>query len=89
MKGCYLLHFDKPISDRHTTQHYLGYSNDIPSRINQHRQGHGSRLCEVAKERKIDFVIAQTWIGSDRQLEAKLKSRKNSPQLCPFCTFKW
>ena len=89
MKGCYLLHFDKPISDRHTTQHYLGYSNDIPHRINQHRQGKGSRLCEVAKERQITFVIAQTWIGGDRQLETKLKSRKNSPKLCPFCTFRW
>lgn len=87
MRGVYLLHFDRPISQHHTAQHYLGYSNSIPNRIRQHHKGQGSRLCQVAKERGIDFVLCRTWNLGDRMLERKLKSRKNSKKLCPVCTF--
>ncbi|MBE9178628.1 endonuclease [Oculatella sp. LEGE 06141] len=88
MQGCYLLHFDRPISDRHTAQHYLGYSDNIENRITQHERGHGSRLCQVAKERDIGFIVAREWIG-DRSLERQLKRQKNTPRLCWICNFKW
>lgn len=83
----YLLHFDRPISPRHTAQHYLGSTDNLPRRIRQHHKGQGSRLCQVAKEREIGFVVAREWFLGDRQLERKLKSRKNSRKLCPVCTF--
>ena len=80
----YLLHFQRPISAEHTTQHYLGYTQDLVRRIEEHRAGRGSRLCEVAKEREIPFVLVRVWIGG-RRLERQLKRRKNGPKLCPIC----
>lgn len=83
----YLLHFDQPISPDHTAQHYLGSADDWEARIEQHRQGQGARLCEVAKARNIGFVVARLWVG-DRDLERALKQRKNSPRFCPICRAK-
>jgi predicted GIY-YIG superfamily endonuclease len=83
----YLLHFHQPISPNHTCQHYLGWANDWEYRIQQHRRGRGSRLCQVAQQRGIDFTVARLWIG-DRSLERQLKRRKSSPRLCPLCSRK-
>lgn len=80
----YLLHFDRPISDKHTTQHYIGWAKYLPSRALAHMRGQGARLTQVAVERGIGFVIAQTWPG-DRTLERKLKNRKSAPRFCPIC----
>ena len=81
----YLLHFDAPISDRHTCQHYLGYSEDLLPRIWAHMHGDGARLTAVAKERGIGFVVARTWEGATRTDERKLKDRHAAPALCPIC----
>jgi len=81
----YLLHFEQPISDKHTAQHYIGYAYHLSSRIQQHLKGRGARLTQVAKERGIPFVIARTWRG-DRTFERILKRRKNATKrLCPIC----
>ena len=85
MSVVYLLHFSQPIAPgRHTARHYIGFTNDLEQRIAQHRAGTGARLCEVAKERGISFVVAQLWEG-DRALERKLKRRHAGPRLCPIC----
>jgi predicted GIY-YIG superfamily endonuclease len=55
----YLLHFSQPIRPAHTTRHYLGYAKNLKKRIQQHREGKGSRLCQVALERGIGFEVAQ------------------------------
>ena len=88
MEGCYLLHFLEPISPNHTTQHYLGWAKDIDRRVELHERGRGSRLCQVARERGIEFIVVREWIG-DRSLERKLKRRKNGKRLCPICHFYW
>jgi predicted GIY-YIG superfamily endonuclease len=80
----YLLHFERPISEKHTTQHYIGWAKHLPSRIAKHMKGDGARLTQVAVERNIGFVIARTWNG-DRTMERKLKDRKEGPRLCPIC----
>jgi predicted GIY-YIG superfamily endonuclease len=85
MSYVYLLHFEKPISDRHTTQHYIGYTSDIDERLRSHRKGTGSRLCAVAKERGIGFTLAEL-IKGDRTIERTLKNAKNSPKMCPICS---
>jgi predicted GIY-YIG superfamily endonuclease len=77
----YLLHFDRPY--RHAA-HYLGIASDLEARIAAHRAGRGARLIEVITAAGIGFVIARTWNGG-RDLERRLKNRKNSPQLCPIC----
>ena len=82
----YLLHFATRIAPgRHTTQHYIGSCEDLARRIQQHRTGQGSRLCEVALARGITFTVARTWESPDRSLERKLKNRHNGPGLCPIC----
>jgi predicted GIY-YIG superfamily endonuclease len=80
----YLLHFSMPISDRHTTQHYLGYTSDLDTRIRDHRRGKGSRLCEVAKERGIGFTLVEVLEG-DRNTERSIKASNNLKRYCPIC----
>lgn len=86
---CYLLHFARPISDKHTCQHYLGSADDVDARLREHLTGRGARLTQVALERGIDFEIVRVWRaepGQGRQLERKLKNLKAGPQLCPLCS---
>ena len=80
----YLLHFSRPISPKHTTQHYIGWAFHMPSRIQQHLAGRGARLTQVAKERGISFEIAAIWPG-DCSYERKLKNKKSAPRFCPIC----
>ena len=80
----YLLHFERRINPSHPCQHYLGYTTNLPTRIQQHQNGSGSRLCQVAKERHITFTVARIWLGP-RSLEKQLKRRKNGRSLCPIC----
>lgn len=80
----YLLHFRKPISPDHTCQHYLGFTDDLDARLNEHRNGNGARLTQVACERGIGFDLVRVWEG-DRGLERRLKNMKMSNRLCPIC----
>ncbi len=84
-RGCYLFHFDQPISDGHPTQHYLGWAKDIDAREADHRAGRGARLTQVAIERGIDFIRVRVWEGYSRTDERKLKNRKDGRALCPIC----
>ena len=64
--------------------HYLGYTNNLDSRIANHKAGLGARLLEVITADGIGFVVARTWTG-DRKLERRLKNRKKAACLCPCC----
>ena len=71
MGTVYLIHFDNPISDKHTTQHYIGYSTQAPyRRLEAHRNNCGARLTQVANDRGIGYDIARCWHGnkSDERL---------------------
>lgn len=82
----YLLHFNRPISPNHTTQHYVGYADNLEARIEHHRRGtSGVRLLQVAREREIDFVVARVWEDGDKALERRLKNNKCMPRYCPIC----
>lgn len=83
----YLLHLDRPISDRHTARHYIGFCSDLAARIQKHERGNGSRFMNVARERGIGFTVVRVWRG-DRVFERWLKNKKNAPCLCPVCTKK-
>ncbi len=84
----YLIHFDTPLGDfansRGQAQHYLGYTDDLESRMEAHRSGNGSRIMEVVGEAGIPWRLVRTWDGG-RDLERKLKRQHNSPRLCPVC----
>ena len=77
----YLLHFSQPFKH---AKHYMGFAEDIDTRLERHRAGNGSRLIAVITQAGIDFELARTWVG-DRALERKLKQRKDAPRLCPIC----
>lgn len=88
MATIYLLHFSRPISDKHTTQHYLGFAGKgIQRRLAEHESGAGARLTQVAKERGIGWTVARTWTGagSTRTEERRLKNLHAAPRLCPIC----
>ena len=80
----YLLHFHRPISDKHSAQHYIGWAFHLSSRMEQHMRGRGARFTQVAHARGITFEIAAIWPG-DRHYERKLKRRKAGARLCPIC----
>ena len=86
----YLLHFERPYQARTGHQkkqalHYLGYTNNLDSRIADHRAGLGARLLEVITADGIGFTVARTWEAGDRKLERRLKNRKRAACLCPCC----
>jgi predicted GIY-YIG superfamily endonuclease len=80
----YLLHFSRPISEHHTCQHYVGFTTNLPARIQSHRMGGGARLTQVAKERGISFEVVRVWLGN-RDLERRIKQYHCSNRLCPHC----
>jgi predicted GIY-YIG superfamily endonuclease len=82
MSVVYLLHFDRPY--RHA-RHYMGTAQHLDERLARHRSRQGARLMEVVTAAGISFVLARTWEGS-RELERRLKKRKEGPRLCPICT---
>ncbi|HUV88168.1 MAG TPA: endonuclease [Anaerolineae bacterium] len=77
----YLLHFQEPYKH---ARHYLGFCKDLTARLEQHRNGTGARLLSVVQAAGISWIVARTWDGG-RDLERRLKARKNSPKLCPIC----
>ena len=84
----YLLHFRRRISPKHTCQHYMGSAEDLTERLGEHLAGRGSRLCQVAIERGIDWELARVWeapAAEGRKLEKKLKAQHNGKALCPIC----
>ena len=77
----YLLHFDAPY--RHA-RHYVGYTDNLPRRLEEHRKGTGARLMEVIKDAGIGFTVARTWAG-DRATERRKKRSGSRALLCPLC----
>jgi predicted GIY-YIG superfamily endonuclease len=80
----YLLHFDRPLAH---AQHYLGFTEDLETRLRLHANPNGSsnhRLMQVIYELGIGFTLARAWSG-DRSAERKLKQRHEGRRLCPLC----
>ncbi len=85
----YLLHFDKPYqaktgARKKTAAHYIGWTNNLRDRVNEHARGGGARLMEIIALDGIGFTVARTWTG-DRKTERHLKNRHNHRVLCPCC----
>jgi hypothetical protein len=66
-------------------RHYLGSAAGLRARLRQHGTSDGARLLQVQRQADGAFVLARTWPGG-RDVEYRLKGRKNSPVLCPRCT---
>ena len=81
-EGVYLLHFDRPYEH---ARHYFGWSSNIEARVEAHRAGRGSRLCEVIRDAGIGFVVARIWRGATRAQERRLSAYAATAS-CPICT---
>ena len=77
----YLVHCERPLAH---AQHYLGYTANLPRRIEQHRKGTGAKLLRAFNRLGISWDVVRTWTGGP-DLERKLKNQKNSRALCPVC----
>jgi predicted GIY-YIG superfamily endonuclease len=84
----YLLHFDRPYKH---ARHYLGCTTrPIAVRLQEHASGNGARLVEVITQAGITWQLARIWRlhgpwAQGWAKERKLKSRHDSPGLCPIC----
>lgn len=83
MKGVYLLHLNRKLSDH--AQHYIGYAPNIEARLDKHWAGTGAKMLKAAKLAGICWEVARIWINGDRTLERKLKNWKKARLLCPIC----
>src|SRR5208337_3574995 len=92
----YLLHFNiepgtvipPTREDAHLpfhARHYLGFTEDPETRIEQHFQGEGARLTEVLKEKGIAFTVARMWEDTTREFERRLKDQGGLSRHCPIC----
>ena len=88
METVYLLHFaarlGNPANPHAMAQHYLGTAKDLSERLAEHRAGLGAKITAAAMQRGIAFDVVRTWPGG-RDLERRLKRRKEGPRLCPLC----
>jgi predicted GIY-YIG superfamily endonuclease len=77
----YLIHFSTPY--KHAA-HYMGWAEDLESRLADHHAGRGARLMAVIKAAGIDWKLTRTWKG-DRYRERQLKNQGSSKRHCPEC----
>lgn len=80
--GVYLFHFAPAY--RHA-RHYIGYGDDLPTRIAEQFAGKGANLVRVALRFGRVITVAKTWPGADRKFERKLKNRGSAYRICPIC----
>lgn len=86
LRFVYLIHFDEPWFH---AQHYLGATENLPQRMQQHHQRGGSKLIQAINELGIGWTLAQLWImqGTTNQWtqERHAKAWKCAPRHCPIC----
>ena len=78
----YLIHFDEPLGH---ALHYMGWTDDLDRRLDQHQTGRGSRLMAVVVERGIAWRVAKSWENETRVTERKMKNRGGLRRQCPIC----
>jgi predicted GIY-YIG superfamily endonuclease len=79
---CYMLCFDRPYQH---ARHYVGWSEDVLDRLDQHAKGHGARLVEVITQAGIGFTLVRVREGT-RTTERAIKNAGGSVRYCPACT---
>lgn len=78
----YLLHFDPPYKH---ARHYIGYTDNLIRRLDEHRKGNGARLVQVALDAGHTFRVARIWPDAGRDIERRIKRCKDADHFCPIC----
>lgn len=86
----YLIHFDQPIgSDGHMAQHYIGFTQNLVTRLRHHKAGTGAYIMAAVSRQGIPWNVVRTWDVATKDegyaLESKLKACHNHKLLCPIC----
>jgi predicted GIY-YIG superfamily endonuclease len=87
----YLLHFSSPLGTKlHQAEHYVGLTNDLPSRLQEHRTGRGAKITQAAVERGLALAIGALGLVSSpdltpRQAERRMKTIKHAARYCELC----
>lgn len=88
MGTVYLIHFDEPIGDTSnphgSAQHYVGYTDNLPQRIETHRSGNGAAIMAAVQGQGVGWRVVKTWLG-ERSLERRIKRQHNHKRYCPIC----
>ena len=68
-------------------KHYIGWCEDGSEgrRLARHRAGRGAKLITAAVKAGCSISMVYVWPGATRQLERKLKKRRDTPRWCPHC----
>lgn len=94
MGTVYLLHFiskrGKDKRGQHAKYqhagHYVGFTENLPKRLTEHRTGRGANLMRVIANAGLSFLVARTWGGTTEVDEQRVKNRGGAARLCPICT---
>jgi predicted GIY-YIG superfamily endonuclease len=78
----YLLHFDRPF--RGPMQHYVGLTDNLEQRLEEHRNGTAGATTRRASSQGIGFTLSRTWSPGSRQLERRIKDC-GPVNYCPLC----
>jgi len=87
----YILHFDRPYwqAGKANCQHYVGYTKDLPARLDKHRQGNGSKLVRYANNQGIQWqlVLQEDYPDRSSAMKRELQIKRNGggKRLCPIC----
>ncbi len=78
----YMLHFDQPYKH---ARHYVGWTDDLFDRLDQHAAGRGARLVAVIWHAGIGFTLIRICEGT-RYTERAIKNAGGAVRYCPACT---
>src|SRR5437588_8669062 len=56
----YLIHLDTPLKH---ARHYVGFSEDLPSRMQKHRNGQGAAFMKAVEKEGISWHVSRIWDG--------------------------
>lgn len=87
MGEVYLFHFNAPLGNlanpRAQARHYLGFSDDLDSRIKKQLAGKGAKLVAAALAKGLVFELYH-WPAT-LATEKLIKARKQTSIYCPAC----
>lgn len=81
----YLIHLESPLPGN--KRHYVGYTDNLGQRIEQHRSGEGAKFLKQANEAGINWLVVRVWLDADRDKEKSVKSM-SAKIVCPVCKYK-
>lgn len=73
----YIIRLDKPLSERHTSQYYVGWTCKFDKRMKHHAAGTGAKFLAAAKRKGIGWRVVFTMPGTPAD-EQRIKRWKST-----------